>query len=350
MKKTFIIYAFLLNLLILFSCKSNEFTKGKSTDQNLTEISGDIFETKISESITTTMQAETMTSESTTSAEEINIGEIDKYSYISNLKNYKFIYFTDYGRYYPVEIGGRDSANYALYFESKGGTSEILTQTEDCTVEYFDNDSLYLSKNRGQNIGDKYKLEGNTLISIEDYPFDRIKDSVFTNLPDNTDRYLIYDDKIFYDYYDREGISYYDTKTSETVDFNRGKIGIINNGYMYYTYYKEPNKLQRFDLSNYKYEVVCESDRNQNLLAFEFYEDSILYSSDSVLYKKDNYGENLIFSADDFFKNIGYEIRNIQCEDNRIFLNIGSGAFYQCIMEIDIGGNIIEVIHEDQIN
>lgn len=81
MKKTFIIYAFLLNLLILFSCKSNEFTKGKSTDQNLTEISGDIFETKISESITTTMQAETMTSESTTSAEEINIGEIDKYSY-----------------------------------------------------------------------------------------------------------------------------------------------------------------------------------------------------------------------------------------------------------------------------
>ncbi len=37
----------------------------------------------------------------------------------------------------------------------------------------------------------------------------------------------------------------------------------------------------------------------------------------------------------------------IQCQDDRIFIRMGSGAFYQCIMEIDIDGNAIEVIHED---
>lgn len=347
MKKIFIICIFLLGLLISSSCSENEFTKETSTYQNHPEISGDISEIKISESISTTMQTETTTAETITSAEEINNGEIDEYSYISNFENYKFIYFTDCGRYYLVDIGGRDSANYVLCFENNDGISEILTETEDCAVEYSDNDSLYLSRHRSQNVSEKYKLEGNTLIPIDNYPFDLTKDSVFANIPDNADKYLIYDDKIFYDYYDREGISYYDTKTGETVDFNSGKIGIINNGCMYYTYYKESNKLLRFDLLDYKYKVVCEIDKSQYLLAFDFYKDSILYSSDNFLYRKDNYGENLIFSADDFFKSKGYEIRNIQCEDNRIFINIGAGAFYQCIMEIDIDGNVIEVIHED---
>ena len=61
-----------------------------------------------------------------------------------------------------------------------------------------------------------------------------------------------------------------------------------------------------------------------------------------------NDNENtLIFSAENYFVNESYEIRDIQCQDNHIYILIGSGAFYQCIMEIDIDGNVIEVIHED---
>ncbi len=54
-----------------------------------------------------------------------------------------------------------------------------------------------------------------------------------------------------------------------------------------------------------------------------------------------------IFSIQDYFEDESYRIREIQCQDNRIFIKIGSVAFCQCIIEIDIDGNVIDLIHED---
>ena len=82
-------------------------------------------------------------------------------------------------------------------------------------------------------------------------------------------------------------------------------------------------------------------------MSFDFYEKYILYSSGDFLYKYSDNENTPIFSVQDYFEDESYRIREIQCQDNRIFIKIGSGAFYQCIMEIDIDGNVIELIHED---
>ncbi len=95
-------------------------------------------------------------------------------------------------------------------------------------------------------------------------------------------------------------------------------------------------------MSDYEYEIVCETDNNQSLLAYNFYGDYILYTSGNSLYRLSDNENASVYSVQE-----GYEIGGIQCQDNQIFINIGSGAFCQCIMEIDIDGNIIELIHED---
>jgi len=131
----------------------------------------------------------------------------------------------------------------------------------------------------------------------------------------------------------------------KTVNFDKGKIWIINNGYMYYTYYEESGKLLRFNLSNYEYEEVCRTDKD-NLYAFDFYDDYILYSSGNSLYRLSDNENTLIFSTNDYSEKYD-RMDGIQCQDNCIFIKMGSGAFCQCIMEIDIDGNVIELIHED---
>lgn len=175
-------------------------------------------------------------------------------------------------------------------------------------------------------------------------------------LSDDIYDFVLYDNKIWYEYIDRGTENYthifvaFDLATGETTKFDNGGIGLINNGYMYYI--EDSNKLLRFNLSNYECEVVCESNGDSDIKldieAFNFYESYILYSSDGSIYKLSDNENTLIFSAQNFFDtDYSYRIANIQCQDNRIFIKIASGAFYQCIMEIDIDGNVIEVIHED---
>lgn len=342
MNKHFNIFIALLSILILFSCSKNETLHEPNEIQVFSETS-DVTETKI---LTTTLI--TVSSEITTETipQVLDLSKYENMNYENNYNYRNFIYFTDYGRYYHVEIGGRDSANYVLCFESIDGSTEILTETEDSVVEYSDNNSLYLRKYKDHNYNqqEKYKLVGNKLIPIENYPFDNIKDFVSLNLPDNIGNYWVYDDKIFYDYNDADGISYYDLKTGEIQNFDTGKVGIISNGYIYYRCF---NKFFRFDLSTFEYELMCEFEDTLDVAIYDAYEESILYSTEYLLYTFNNNEHNLIFSTLDFFGNEGYKIGGIQCQDNRIFLEIYSGAFYQCIMEIDIDGNVIEIIHED---
>ncbi len=205
MNKHFIIFVALLSILTLFSCSKNEESHEPNEIQIFSETS-DVTETTILTTTLTTVSSEITT---VTIPQVLDFSKYENMNYESNYSYRNFIYFTDYGRYYPVEIGGRDSANYVLCFEDKNGTAEILTQTEDSVVEYSDNNSLYLRKYNDHNYkrSYKYKLVGNELISIENYPFDNIKDFVSLNLSDNIGNYLLYDDKIFYDHNDAEGIS-----------------------------------------------------------------------------------------------------------------------------------------------
>ena len=170
---------------------------------------------------------------------------------------------------------------------------------------------------------------------------------------DNIDIFamMVYNNKIWYEYVNRSSgdytnyISCFDLTTGENTKLKNGEIGLINNGFMYYTSCEEPNKLIRFNLSKYEDEVVINNDKI--LSAFDFYGDHILYSSGDLLYKYSDNENTPIFSIQDYFEDESYRIREIQCQDNRIFIKIGSGAFCQCIIEIDIDGNVIELIHED---
>ena len=372
MKKIFVLFLVLL-ILIMSACSFNESSKLHRAES--------VQETSAVESSEKTAETETVAETAQTSAavpkaKKLNLGEVDEYS---SPTYSKFIYFTDYGRYYPVEIGGRNSANYVLCFDGGNNIPEVLTETEDSIVMYSKGNSLYIKKSliKQGKIGEYvlYKLEENKLTAIDEYPFecgkyyignyiyyssrnndiitiyrmnqDKRNPEVVIELPESARKYIIYDNKIWYDYSTGQGLSYHDLTTGETESFDKGKIGIINNGYMYYTYYEESDKLLRFNLSSHEYEIVCETEDNKHLFAFDFHKEYVLYSSGSCLYKMNDDENTLIFSTENFFENEGYEIRDIQCQDNRIFLKIGSGAFYQCIMEIDIDGNVVEVIHED---
>ena len=382
MKKIFTLFMPLL-ILIMTSCSFDESSKlhsEESVQETLAAGTGE--EIDGTEAILETVLPTTTPFKTISKAEKINLGEIDEWSFNSCSK---FIYFTDFGRYYPIEIGGRQSANYVLCLDTGDGALKILTETEDYISYYCDENNIYIYKtdwlnyntgvyklgndiltevkviskvNEGNKMYPVYftnnyiyyclKNKNNSSICRMDYEGNNAEKIVdFGNTKNDLDSLAVYDNKIWYDFSTGQGLAYYDLITGETESFDKGKIGIINNGYMYYTHYEESGKLLRFNLSSYEYEIVCETEDNKHLFAFDFHKDYILYSSGSCLYKMNDNENTLIFSAENYFENEGYEIRDIQCQDNHIYILIGSGAFYQCIMEIDIDGNIVEVIHED---
>lgn len=401
MKKFFILCIVALTA-VMCGCNSGESSSQTSTTENVTESIPETTEQTVpaTEEITETQaESETVPRETTPPvtampmAEKLNLGEVYEWGMNSSTN---FIYFTDYGRYYEVEIGGRQSANYVLCLDRGYDEPEILTATEDCSVICREGNSLYLSKYFwGDKENELFRLENNemTLIEKEDLPFSDRKyftdeyiyycerneknttvyrmDNDGNNTEevvslsdgeDNIGSAVIYDNKVWYEYGRWQGIAYYDLITGETNSFDKGEIGIINNGYMYYTYSKDWGKLFRFNLSTYEYEVVCDSktfpdfDSSEKLYihAVNFYDDYILYGFNaegngyhSYIYRMNENENTMIFSTKDFFNDEGYYILGIQCEGDRIFISIGSGAFYQCFIEIDIDGNVIEVIHED---
>lgn len=157
---------------------------------------------------------------------------------------------------------------------------------------------------------------------------------------------VVYNKKIWFersfDMYQIHELAYFDIKTANSRELKENHLGYINNNYMYYS---EGKSLYRVNL----YDFECESIINigNYLMSFDFYEKYILYSSGDFLYKYSDNENTPIFSVQDYFEDESYRIREIRCQDNRIFIKIGSGAFCQCIMEIDIDGNVIELIHED---
>lgn len=176
MKKVLIPVLTLL-MSVMTACNFSESTnKEDVTESNILESSqtiGTTEKTIQTEVVTENIEKETTATETILKAEKLNLGEVDEWNFNSRSK---FIYFTDYGRYYPVEIGGRQSANYVLCLDRGDGAPEILTETEDSYVMYCEGNSLYLSKHFWlENKYVRYKLENGDLTEINNFPFDYYK-------------------------------------------------------------------------------------------------------------------------------------------------------------------------------
>ena len=146
----------------------------------------------------------------------------------------------------------------------------------------------------------------------------------------------------------------YDLVTRDRHEFDYGRIGSINNGYMYYVY-PDKQTLYRLNLSNYKEEKVLDgidylSIRYGQAICFfnnHFFYSKIEKQGNGVpekytLYRFGEDGNEPIFEAKD-----EYYVNSIQYHDDRLYLELGCGGFWLGIFEIDTDGNVIEVVHEN---
>ena len=104
-----IIFIFQIALVMVFSgCSFNDLSESEIINNNFPETSV----SEITEKVTETTQTATTSIIPISKVEKLNLGKIDKYS--SELFSYKnkFIYSTIHGKYYPVEIGGRNRDVY----------------------------------------------------------------------------------------------------------------------------------------------------------------------------------------------------------------------------------------------
>lgn len=325
-----IIFIFQIALVMVFSgCSFNKSDNKEcsiedfSTEEieNITEITSQTIEAIEKSTLSKDAKTELIPHKITSKVEKLDLGKVDEWNFNSRSK---FIYFTDYGRYYPVEIGGRNSANYVLCFDEGNDNPKILTETENYVSYYCDQKAIYISKyNFDNHVFGIYKVQRDNVTAIKE-----IADNMMYNIyfddsyiyytqiiegnnsiiyrmdyegnnceivldisDDNIDiiAMVVYNNKIWYEYVNRSSgdytnkISCFDLTTSENTKLKNGEIGLINNGFMYYTSCEEPNKLIRFNLTKYEDEVVINNDKV--LSAFDFYGDHILYSSGDLLYK-----------------------------------------------------------------
>ena len=381
----------LLFCLIFFNataCNTNNSIKKRSTIEMSSDItsSNQFTDPTIKESELQIELSEYNTVEINNEKHQLSKLELTYIDEWSSYNHNKIIYFTNDGCFYQTEIGGRDSANYILTFNNEIDNSKIpLEKTEDFSPYYFDGSTFYGYK-RGMGLC-SYEYSIDSLKAIS-HMSDIIDSSICYFTPDyifffkncdntsgiykvdyngnnlenvialdqNYDVYdlAVYDDRIFFQYidrtYDKESKNYpykfsvYDLQTEQRTELSNGGIGLINNEYMYYVDSENDYKLMRFSLLNYDCEQVCECKMRH----FDFFNDYILYSYGDSLYRMNETESTMIFSAGDYFDTgYEYEISSIQCQNNHIFINISSGPFYSYIAEIDINGNIVEVIHED---
>ncbi len=304
------------------------------------------------------------------------------------MNSYKIIFSVDGGYYYDVYIGGRDSANYVLGFDSGDGNAVPINDGEDCTWKFIRDGILYGLKYDHRNyestklIVVKYENQEITPIVELNY-YDNVYFSpeyiyyktwngdfsefyrtdytgseaeLIFRTDDDTDKFIVDENKIYYNrkvpgipgtghIYNKEcGI--YDMRNDNLIAVKDGRTGRINGGYMYYLAY---NSLMRMNIENYATELVCE-----DVSGFEFCGDTIFFSSafgsedSGTLYKLENGEKQKIFDAAGFFgTEYYYEIWGIQYEGGRIFIHVSSGPYYSYIAEIDSNGNFIRKFYEN---
>lgn len=350
-------------------------------------INKEIREDKVVTTVTETDPVVTTTTEmAVPKAVDLNLTEEEEWSFNNRSK---FIYFTEDGCYYPVEIGGRQSANYVLCFEDLNGNQTIFEETEDSAWHYFDENVVYMFKHDWRKDWDKYgyyKLENgelkllkeetngrNACYFMEDYIYYKLEteDSISicrmdynmenseTVIEFDSNEYYLYgflicDDKIWYSYCDDGNKkdcpchhAWYNMNTGETKELKSElKLGRINNGYMYYICGVKNDTLNRFNMKTGKVERILDDLEWLYNSMYDFYEDYILYTCDDKLYKYDGKESEVICTPDDVHPDESFWLGGVQCQNGRIFIEIGSGAFYEEIVEIDIEGNVLNIIPE----
>ncbi len=279
----------------------------------------------------------------------------------------KIIFPTDDGYYYYVYIGGRDSANYTLGFDSGDGNVVPFMECEDCVWYFMKGDTIYgtqmkLHDNGKMNICKyengsvtpiivlpgyreiffdsdyiyyiNYQSNGSDFYRV-DYNGEHIE-YIFTADDNNVQRFNVYNDRIYY-----EDLGIYDMNSGELIELSSGRSGRINGGYMYYV---DEYNLMRMNLEDYSVELVFE-----DVVDFEFCGDMLIHMNFENIYKIQNGEEKLIFNVSEFFDNeYNYYIDNIQIEGERLFIDISSGPYYSYIAELDINGNFIRKYYENK--
>lgn len=279
----------------------------------------------------------------------------------------KIIFPTDDGYYYYVYIGGRDSANYTLGFDSGDGNAVPFMECEDCVWRFMDGDKIYGTQSKLHDNGKmnicKYengivtpiiKLPSYSQVFFDseyiyyvkyqrgdpefyraDYNGENIE-YIFTAEDNYIEKFTVYNDRIYYN-----DLRIYDMNSGELIELSSGKSGRINGGYMYYI--DNYGCLMRMNLEDYSIEFVWKA-----VMDFEFCGEKLIRRNFENIYTIQNGEEKLIFNVSEFFDNeYSYYIDDIQIEGERLFINISSGPYYSYIAELDINGNFIRKYYEN---
>lgn len=316
---------------------------------------------------------------------ELDLAEPDKDDLLNKRKT---IFFTDNGYYYYSEIGGRDSANYVLSYDSGDGNCMPIENGEDCIWRFTDGDTIYGVQHythSGDSLMSKickykdgaitpiaeigylsafyftdeyiYYYDNEKTICRMDYNGENIEEIVKL---DSIEEFAVHDDKIWYKYTIKENNRFisktavYNIETGESVDLMVNFIHYcdfrFNGRYMYCI--DSAYRLLRTNTDDYTVEVVCE-----NADCFDFCGKYIIYAcnssdndSDGKLYRFSNDENTEIFNAKELLnQEYYYDIDTIQCENGQIFIDISSGPFYSCVTELDIDGNLIKKYYETKL-
>ncbi len=391
MKKK-IIFAVMLSLL-LTACSNSE---SPETDTALETTTTQVTETTTA--VTTTKKKTTTTEVQPTKfeinmSEKLDIGETYEPSIPDSHKD---VFITDNGRYFYSDFRrGASSEHYLVYDNGNGEPENILGAPDSFgySVRYVKDDIVYITARHYTEDIDRIflKLEGNkltlddimldgfftedyvyckepskdekhTIIYKTDYEGRNRTDVCVLNVPyKNMGNCIVYEDKLLYNYAVTEeqhrfacrdlNIPQKET-VYEDVYLNSYYGNYINNGYMYFVDKHADNRLVRFNIDSQKFEFVCHPQSGELIeaLNYNFIDDYLIYNNyddESKIFIMNDDECKEIFDVNDYFGGnyYNYYIENIQCTDGRIFVTAFSGGFGIMIFEIDINGNMIEVIH-----
>ncbi len=342
-----------LVLAFLSSCTSYPQTEGDDKDSSITEFGQ--HSTLDFKNIETTLQPLT----------KLELTDPDEWS----VKNQnKFILLNEEGYYYYINHSGKDGPDPTLVLDSNGTCLE-QTVSDYFHVYFIQGNTLYgyddylgiCKYENGQTI--PFHVNPSYFYFTEDYIyFSQNEESVLyqmdytgqnTNVVLNLDmdgakfqNFVVYQDKIWFNLADnmvsddiQHNFCVYDMQTQKLLKFDRGNVGKINNGWMYYI--DETHQLYRFHCKTYCVEPVCET----RIEAFDFYDNYILYLTEDSLYRFNTAENTKTLSANQLGDS--YYLWNVQCEDDRIFVAAAAGSLYTYIGEINLDGQIIQKIHED---
>ena len=307
-------------------------------------------------------------------AKELNLTEIEEWSGKNRIR--KAVLLGEKGYYYNVVTGGELSPESVFCFDNGDGKLKPLLMYGDIirnNVLYGSEDWTLYKYENGRKISLKVKADcvyyteeyiyfnyffpedakyGSTIYRMN-YNGKNITPVIKIAEKDSVGDFVVYNNKIWYRYYHEKNGTFacYDLETEEILEFDHGGIGLINNGYMYYkerNYEEKRNRLYRFNLETYEVELVCDA----NVQDFDFCGDYIVYMvAEDHTYNADalyrmNLNENKkILSA----SQLGHSrtINRFNCDGNRIFVE-GDIYYYSYIAEIDIDGNEVKKIHENE--